>query len=83
MSYDVLTEFETLLNVLPKFVPRLVIAVIAATAIKAAIRPYSIAVAPSSFLKIFFKFFMFGLQFVCSFTRAVRLFKTVVILIDH
>jgi hypothetical protein len=36
-----------------RLLPRVPIAVIAATAIKAAIRPYSIAVAPSSFLKIF------------------------------
>jgi len=34
-------------------VPTLVIAVMAATEIKAAIKPYSIAVAPFSFLKIF------------------------------
>jgi len=38
--------FETLLNVDPSFVPTLVIAAMAATEINAAIRPYSIAVAP-------------------------------------
>ncbi len=60
-AYDIFAL--TLLNVVDKLVPRLLIAVIAATAIKAAIRPYSIAVAPSSFLKIFLITFMFGLQF--------------------
>ena len=69
-NYVVFTELLTLVKVPDKFVPRLVIAVIAATAIKAAIRPYSIAVAPSSFLKIFLKDFMVGLQFICSFTLA-------------
>jgi hypothetical protein len=36
-----------------RFVPRVVIPTIAATATKAAIKPYSIAVAPSSRLMIF------------------------------
>ena len=40
---------ETVLNVVDSWVPRLVIAVIAATAMSAAIRPYSIAVAPALF----------------------------------
>ena len=37
-----------LLNVVPKFVPIVVAAVMIATAIRDAIRPYSIAVAPPS-----------------------------------
>jgi hypothetical protein len=41
------------LNVLLRFVPTVPITVTAATAINAAIRPYSIAVAPSSFLRSF------------------------------
>jgi hypothetical protein len=36
-----------------RFVPTVPITVTAATAINAAIKPYSIAVAPSSFLKSF------------------------------
>jgi hypothetical protein len=39
-------------------VPSVVIAAIAATEIKAAIKPYSIAVAPFSFLKIFLIIFI-------------------------
>ena len=41
---------ETAVNVLVNLVPSVVIAAIAATAIRAAIRPYSIAVAPDSSL---------------------------------
>src|SRR5215212_11881278 len=40
--------FETAVNVLVNLVPSVVIAAIAATAIRAAMRPYSIAVAPDS-----------------------------------
>lgn len=43
--------FETFVNVLLSFEPRVVIAEIAATAIRAAIRPYSIAVAPLLFFR--------------------------------
>jgi hypothetical protein len=39
---------EALLKVLASFEPTLVMAVMAATAIRAAIRPYSMAVAPRS-----------------------------------
>lgn len=79
--YDVFMLLPTLLKVLDKLVPRLVIAVIAATAIKAAIRPYSIAVAPSSFLNIFFRNFMSGLQFGVqnpgAFCRLKAVLKTI------
>src|SRR5215212_10001514 len=40
--------FDTVWNVLVNLVPRVVIAEVAATAIRAAMRPYSIAVAPDS-----------------------------------
>jgi len=42
---------ETVVNVLVNLVPTVVTAVMMATAIKAAIRPYSIAVTPSSSFK--------------------------------
>ena len=43
----------TVLNVVERFLPILVMALIAASAISAAIRPYSMAVAPvSSFSKL-------------------------------
>ena len=42
----------TLLNVVEILLPRVLIAEIAATAIKAAIKPYSMAVAPFEFLII-------------------------------
>src|SRR4051812_18938031 len=45
--------FDTLLNVEFSLLPTLVIAPMAATAIRAAIRPYSMAVAPFSFLMSF------------------------------
>jgi len=50
--------FETLLNVLPSLLPTLPRAVIAATAMRAAIRPYSIAVAPLVSRIILRKFFI-------------------------
>src|SRR3546814_3853019 len=43
------TLFRSVLNVLPSWLPRPDIAVMAATAMSAAMRPYSIAVAPFSF----------------------------------
>ena len=43
--------FDTLLKVLPSLLPTEPIATIAATAMRAAIRPYSMAVAPDSFDK--------------------------------
>ena len=52
---DLLNYFrfdETLLKVEETFEPRVVIALIAATAMRAAIRPYSIAVAPLESLRI-------------------------------
>lgn len=52
---------ETLLNVLVSLPPSDFIAVMAATAIRAAIRPYSMAVAPLEFLKIFVMKVMFSL----------------------
>ena len=48
MNRSYLSWFETAVNVLVSLVPRVVIAAIAATATKAAMRPYSMAVAPSS-----------------------------------
>ena len=51
-------ELLTLLNVFERFDPKLPIATIAATAIKAAIRPYSIAVAPSSVFNSFLIMFI-------------------------
>jgi hypothetical protein len=53
----------TVLKVFERLPPRADIAAIAATAIKAAIRPYSIAVAPSSFLKSFLIIFISSLLF--------------------
>ena len=50
-----------------KFVPTVVAAVITATAIRAAIRPYSIAVAPDSSVKSFLNIVMV----VVSWTRLV------------
>jgi hypothetical protein len=51
-----------LVNVAPKLVPTVVAAVMIATAMSAAIKPYSIAVAPASFrsraLKIFMMVFL-------------------------
>src|SRR5215208_3599160 len=47
-SRSYLSWFETDVNVLVSLVPRVVIAAIAATAIRAAMRPYSLAVAPDS-----------------------------------
>ena len=44
--------FDVVVKVVFRLSPRLVMAVIAATAIKAAIKPYSIAVAPFSFFNI-------------------------------
>jgi hypothetical protein len=41
-------SFETVLKVLLSWLPRAPIAVIAATGMRAAIRPYSMAVAPCS-----------------------------------
>ena len=46
MNRSYLSWFETAVNVLVSLVPRVVIAAIAATATKAAMRPYSMAVAP-------------------------------------
>lgn len=55
-------RFElTLLNVLLILVPSWLMAEMAATAIRAAIRPYSIAVAPLEFLIILRKNFISGL----------------------
>jgi hypothetical protein len=48
MNRSYLSWFETAVNVLVSLVPRVVIAAIAATAIRAAMRPYSMAVAPDS-----------------------------------
>ena len=47
-TYNLLATVE---NVAFRLVPTVVIVATAATAIRAAIKPYSIAVAPSSFLK--------------------------------
>ena len=49
MNRSYLSWFETAVNVLVSLVPRVVIAAIAATATRAAMRPYSMAVAPDSF----------------------------------
>jgi hypothetical protein len=46
---------DTLLKVAVRLLPTALKAAIAATAIRAAISPYSIAVAPSSFFKSLFK----------------------------
>ena len=48
MNQSYLSWSETAVNVLVSLVPRVVIAAIAATAIRAAMRPYSMAVAPDS-----------------------------------
>jgi hypothetical protein len=48
MNRFYLSWFDTAVNVLVSLVPRVVIAAIAATAIRAAMRPYSMAVAPDS-----------------------------------
>ena len=45
-SYEAFMLFETLLNAIVSLLPTPVIAVIAAIAMSAAIKPYSIAVAP-------------------------------------
>ena len=60
------SEVETLSNVELSLVPMLVIAPIAATAIKAAIRPYSMAVAPFSFLISFKNLAISGLRSAIS-----------------
>src|SRR5215218_7398170 len=49
----------TALKVVPRLLPMFCMAAMAATAIRAAIRPYSMAVAPSSFLKILRMSFIF------------------------
>lgn len=47
--------FDTLVKVADRLVPTVVMAVMMTSAIRAAIRPYSIAVAPDSFLRNFWK----------------------------
>jgi hypothetical protein len=64
VDYEVFRLLFTLLKVFERLLPSPPIAVIAATAISAAIRPYSMAVAPSSFLKSFLIIFISGLQFI-------------------
>ena len=51
-----LIELEVVLNVVCNWLPRPFMAVIAATAMRAAIRPYSMAVAPSSLRNSLWKF---------------------------
>jgi hypothetical protein len=51
--YGATRDAPAVLNVLATFSPSVLIAVIAATAIKAAIKPYSITVAPRRFFQKF------------------------------